>query len=41
MLIGLIIFAMAVLALAALAERFGVDTRDSDDWMVHGPLSGR
>jgi hypothetical protein len=33
--ISLIILALAVLGFDLLASRFGVDTRDGDDWNRH------
>ena len=34
-LIGLVIFIVSVLGFEALAVRRGVDTRDSEDWILH------
>jgi hypothetical protein len=38
MIVSLIIFAVAVAALLVLSARFGVDSRDGDDWLNHRPI---
>ncbi len=38
MILNLIIFAVVVAAVLALSARFGVDSRDGDDWSNHRPI---
>ncbi len=38
MIVNLIIFVVVVAALLALNARFGVDSRDGDDWVNHRPI---
>ena len=38
MILNLIIFAVVVAAFLALIARFGVDSRDGEDWLNHRPI---